>query len=101
MTTQIAGFSMALGPRGTVSCRIAKLPLPQGEYRVAAAVRTAGRTTDHLPNALAFSVEGSIFFASGRMPRIEHGACLLAHEWSHRPEALAQPAAAGISVAKG
>ncbi|MEX1245573.1 MAG: ABC transporter ATP-binding protein [Thermoanaerobaculia bacterium] len=84
LSTRIAGFSVGLGARGVVTCRIPNLPLPRGEYRVAAVVKYQGRDTDHIPNALAFSVESSVFFPTGRLPRIEHGACLMAHEWQHR-----------------
>ncbi len=84
ISTQIAGFSIAAGSKGLVTCRIPNLPLPHGEYRVVAVVKCQGRNTDHIPNALAFSVESSVFFSTGRVPRIEHGACLMAHEWEHR-----------------
>jgi lipopolysaccharide transport system ATP-binding protein len=100
LNTQISGFSVALGERGTLTCRIESLPLPRGEYRIAAAVRLRGKNTDHIPNALAFSVESSIFFPTGRIPRIEQGACLVAHDWSHWAEDHARAADAGITVSK-
>ncbi len=83
ISTHVAGFTVAAGERGLIACRIPRLPLPCGEYRVVAVVKARGQVTDHIPNALAFSVESSTFFASGRMPKMEHGACLVAHEWSH------------------
>jgi lipopolysaccharide transport system ATP-binding protein len=89
LNTQIAGFKVEPGPSGVISCRIPNLPLPRGEYRVAAFVRHQGRATDHIPNALAFSVESSVFFPTGRIPRMEHGACLLDHEWNHRTGTVA------------
>ena len=87
LNTQIAGFAVEPGATGVVSCRIPNLPLPRGEYRVVAVVKHQGRTTDHIPNALAFSVESSVFFPTGRVPRIEHGASLMAHEWAHKSDA--------------
>jgi homopolymeric O-antigen transport system ATP-binding protein len=86
MSTPIAGYALIPGARGTVTCRIPSLPLPRGEYRVVAVVKHRGQTTDHIPNALAFTVESSVFFPTGRVPKIEHGAALMAHEWDHRPE---------------
>lgn len=97
LSTQISGFSVAVGPRGVVTCRIPNLPLPPGEYRVVAVVKYQGQDTDHIPNALAFSVESSVFFSTGRVPRIEHGASLMVHEWGHRagqPAELVSPGAA-------
>src|SRR4029453_5085424 len=84
-STRIAGFAVGLAPTGIVTCRIPNLPLPPGEYRVAASVVFRGHNTDRIPNALAFTVESSVFFPTGRVPRIEHGACLIAHEWGHTP----------------
>jgi lipopolysaccharide transport system ATP-binding protein len=84
LNTVVAGFALkGLGARGVVSCHIPKLPLPRGEYRVAVAVKHGGNTTDHIPNALTFSVESSIFFPTGKLPPIEHSACLVVHEWAH------------------
>jgi hypothetical protein len=37
-----------------------------------------------MPNALAFSVESSVFYPSGRVPKIEHGSSLLDYEFRHR-----------------
>ncbi len=40
-----------------------------------------------------------MFFSTGRVPPIEHGACLIAHEWAHRPGAAAD--ATGKAVVAG
>ena len=98
LNTQIAGFTIEPGSTGVVSCRVPKLPLPQGEYRVVAVVKHQGQTTDHIPNALAFSVESSVFFPTGRVPRIEHGASLMAHEWGHRIDSAGAPPPAVAAV---
>ena len=73
-----------------MSCRIpqaAAAPRGVPGRRRSSGIRAA--STDHIPNALAFSVESSVFFPTGRMPRIEHGACLMDHEWNHRTGTLA------------
>jgi len=99
VSTKIAGFAVDMGPTGVVNCRIPNLPLPRGEYRVVAVIKHQGVTTDHIPNALAFTVESSVFFSTGRVPPIEHGACLMAHEWTHRPGEAAD--ARGKAVVAG
>jgi lipopolysaccharide transport system ATP-binding protein len=100
LSTQISGFPVALGATGVVSCRIPSLPLPRGEYRVVAVVKYQSRDTDHIPNALAFSVESSVFFPTGRVPRIEHGACLVVHEWGHKLTARDPVGAAGVAASE-
>ncbi len=91
-STHLTGFSVVgLGRRGTLTCRIPKLPLPPGEYRVGVSVTHLGRETDHLPNALTFSVDSSVFFPTGRVPKIVHGAVLVDHSWEH--DALTEQAA--------
>jgi hypothetical protein len=50
---------------------------------VAIAVDYRGRDVDKIPNALAFSVDSSIFFPTGRVPKIDYGAALVEHEWGH------------------
>jgi len=98
LNTRIAGFHVDMAPTGMVTCRIPSLPLPRGEYRVVAVIKHQGQTTDHIPNALAFTVESSVFYSTGRVPPIEHGACLIAHEWTHRGAASDS---AGKAVAAG
>jgi lipopolysaccharide transport system ATP-binding protein len=102
LNTEIAGFSLSrLGPHGIITCTIPRLPLPQGEYRVAAAVRYQGRDTDHVPNALVFSVESSVFFPSGRIPRMEYGAALVDQQWAHVAMASGDVGHAGVAAPEG
>ena len=83
-STHLTGFSVVgLGKRGIWTCRIPKLPLPPGEYRVAVSIAHLGKETDFLPNALVFSVDSSVFFPTGRVPKIVHGAVLVEHSWEH------------------
>jgi lipopolysaccharide transport system ATP-binding protein len=88
-STVVSGFVMSgLGEEGTIVCRLPNLPLPLGQYRIAIAVRYRGESVDVLPNALAFSVESSVFFESGRVPSIQYASCLLDHRWEHRANVL-------------
>jgi lipopolysaccharide transport system ATP-binding protein len=85
-STVVSGFAIrGMGFRGVVACRIPQVPLPRGEYRVAVAVRHGTTSSDQIPNALTFSVEGSTFFSTGKLPPIEYSACLVEHGWQHRP----------------
>jgi lipopolysaccharide transport system ATP-binding protein len=85
VSTQISGFRVDdAAPQGVIVCQIPRLPLPRGEYRVAIALKHAGVPCDQMPNALAFAVESSTFFRTGKLPLIEHGTALMDHEWGHR-----------------
>ncbi|MCC6444204.1 MAG: Wzt carbohydrate-binding domain-containing protein [Armatimonadetes bacterium] len=72
-----------LGSQGKFVCRIPNLPLPIGQYRVAAAVQMEGMSADLIPNALVFDVVSSIFYKNGRCPRINYCACMVENEWQH------------------
>ena len=96
--TSVSGFVIrGLGSTGIIACQIPNLPLPRGEYRVAVAVKRGGSTADHIPNALTFSIESSTFFESGKLPPIQHSACLIAHEWDHRAAERTEPVEASVS----
>lgn len=78
-------FSLTpLGEEGVIVCRLQRLPLPIGRYRVAAALlELDGRLIDRIPNAFVFEVTGSEFFQSTFLPKIEYCSCLVSHEWHH------------------
>lgn len=78
-------FSLkGLGEEGVIVCRIPKLPLPIGRYRVAVALlELDGKIIDRIPNAVVFDVTGSEFFKSTFIPRIEYCSCMISHEWHH------------------
>jgi lipopolysaccharide transport system ATP-binding protein len=74
-----------LGSEGTFSCRISKLPLPLGEYRLAASVNPEGAATaDLLPNALVFTVENSVFYPTMNAPPIHSCSAMIEQSWEHR-----------------
>lgn len=99
LSTKSTGFSVTgLGARGVITCHIGRLPLPPGDYRIAISVSHRGHDTDHIPNALTFSVDSSVFFPSGRVPKMEYGACLVAHEWGHRAGEVAAASAAAAAT---
>jgi len=91
-STKLAGRTINGVPdEGMIACQVANLPLPIGDYRIAVAVESDGKTTDLMPNALTFSVASSVFYPSGKMPSINYCSCMVAHEWQHGAGIWAAP----------
>ena len=63
-------------------CRIPKLPLPSGTYRIAVAAEDDLGPLDWVPSACVFDVETSIFFQTPYLPAIEYSTALVEHSWS-------------------
>jgi lipopolysaccharide transport system ATP-binding protein len=82
---EINGYKIGtLKDRGLIRCRVDRLPLPMGRYRLAVAMIHKGiGMADHVPNALKFTVENSTFFQTGRTPQIKFSSCMVDHEWDH------------------
>lgn len=71
--------------QGTLLCRIPKLPLPVGHYRVGFRLTADSRDRDVLDamdHALDFQVEAGDFFGSGKLPEARLGVSLVAGDWS-------------------
>jgi len=69
---------------GVVTCRFPSIPFLPGTYRVAVAVSNERETMDLIPNAVIFTVDGSLFFPGGRTPDARYCACMVDHAWGHR-----------------
>ena len=67
--------------RGQVTCRIPKLPLPHGQYKIAVLAADHINQLDWVPTACVFDVESSDFFATAFMPSIEYSTALVEHSW--------------------
>ena len=82
---EIRGFEIGtLEKEGVFKCHVPDLPLPLGRYRVAVALIHKGvGMADHVPNALAFTVESSSFFKTGRTPQVRYASCMVKHDWEH------------------
>lgn len=82
---EIHGYKIgSLDKEGIILCHVKNLPLPIGRYRVAVAMIHKGiGMADHVPNALAFTVDSSKFFSTGRTPEIRFSTCMVSHEWEH------------------
>jgi lipopolysaccharide transport system ATP-binding protein len=74
-----------LSNRGEVVCRIPKLPLPAGTYRLNVAIQEKlADTADHVEAAAMLHVLDGDFFGTGRVPPSTVGACLVEHSWRLR-----------------
>ncbi len=74
-----------LPDRGTLVCRIPRLPLPEGSFRVSFQLfaDSGGRDElDSMTHAAALDVLGGDFFGSGKIPRISAGVCLVDGAWT-------------------
>jgi lipopolysaccharide transport system ATP-binding protein len=71
-----------LPTRGTLCCRLAKLPLQPGNYTFNLFCSVGDDVADWVQNAGAVIVEPGDFFKSGRLPGIEGGPYLVDHSWS-------------------
>jgi len=84
-TTIANGALHRLSESGTFRCVIPNLPLPIGQYRLAATLESEGHISDSVPNALVFNVASSTFFPSGRSPQMRYCSCMVLHQWEHEP----------------
>lgn len=82
LSTRFLGKPLFLSSRGVLTCRIPKLPLPLGEYRIEAAlVDNHNGVYDQLPNALVFDVSMSIYYQTGLTPDIQWSTALFDYAW--------------------
>jgi lipopolysaccharide transport system ATP-binding protein len=82
LSTAFAGEDFPVVPAtGVVHCRIARLPLQPGSYRLALFTMTAQEVTDYVPHAGGLDVEAGDFFGSGRLPPLDEGQLLVGHDW--------------------
>jgi lipopolysaccharide transport system ATP-binding protein len=66
---------------GKVVCRIPKLPLPLGSYRIAASAHNESEILDLFPNVCVFDVEACGFFVSSNIPTSDYSTALVEHSW--------------------
>jgi lipopolysaccharide transport system ATP-binding protein len=69
----------------TAVCRIPKLPLAPGTYRIDLWSAVRGEEADYIENAGQFTVVEGDFFGGGKLPiASKHGPFLVEHTWSLR-----------------
>lgn len=81
LSTRVMGVSVVLNEQGSFICKIPRLPLPFGDYRLAIALQVNGKNVDLIPNVLTFGVSVSNFYKTGLSPDIQYSAALIDHEW--------------------
>jgi hypothetical protein len=85
--TWLGGASLGEpGAGGEVRLRIPRLPLPAGHFRVGYRIYASPQArpdelVDGVESAVDLQVEGGKFFASGKLPPLEQGVCLVGGEW--------------------
>lgn len=67
---------------GAVTCRIPRLPLVPGIYRLTVASATEAGFSDNVYDAMVIEVIGNAFYPSGALPKPDHGDVLFDHEWN-------------------
>lgn len=79
--TMNRNFQIAKGS-GRIICRINKLPLPLGNYKIAIAAHDGlGNELDGLSTACIFDVETSNFFGARYVPPMRYSTVLVDHTW--------------------
>jgi lipopolysaccharide transport system ATP-binding protein len=75
---------------GQVLCRIPRLPLPLGQYKISAAAFDDVGKLDWVPTVCIFNVETSNFFKTSFVPPMRYSTALVEHSWELLPNWDAQ-----------
>jgi len=73
-------FNVPAG-KGRVICHIPRLPLPLGQYKIAAAAYDDIGKLDWVPTACIFDVQASHFFKVPFVPPMRYSTALVDHSW--------------------
>lgn len=74
-----------LPEKGTITCRLPRLPLPVGHYRIGFRLQPEVQRRDMIDgieSAIDLHVEAGNFFGTGKLPLLRDGVCLVDGEWS-------------------
>jgi lipopolysaccharide transport system ATP-binding protein len=71
--------------RGQIICKIQKLPLPLGQYKISVAVEDDMDKLDEIPTACIFNVHTSTFFDTAFTPPMRYSTALVEHYWQLSP----------------
>ena len=77
---------------GALYCRIPRLPLMEGNYRVTATLTVSGQTNDYLGDAATLHVEPADYFGSGHHPPDGRQGVYIAQSWMTETEFDLHPA---------
>ena len=70
-----------LEKNGRIICRIPKLPLPEGKYKLNLALFNSGQQLDHISEAVELEVQSGDFYGTGRFSRALDNKFFFEHEW--------------------
>lgn len=102
ISTELTNPALApLHESGRFVCRIPRVPLLPGRYRLAIGFRADGERTDYLPAALMFDVGTSLFFPTGRVPAPGYASFMMDHAWEHQPLDHQSPDLSSLAEAYG
>lgn len=71
----------SLPQKGVVKCRIPKLPLVEGEYRLNILIHDESDYEDHIVGAAKLVVGKGDFYGTGKIPPTEYSPFLVDHTW--------------------
>lgn len=71
-----------LPAQGTVRCRLDRLPLSPGSYRINVSIKDAEGVLAHVESAVTFSVEAGDYFNIGYVVDYVPETCLVDHQWT-------------------
>lgn len=80
-TRYAAPILSKLPAAGRVICRIPKLPLPAGRYRLNLGMHCGVEQLDHIVGAATLVVEAGNFYGTGKTPPAMYSKVLVDHEW--------------------
>lgn len=78
--------------RGAFVCRVPRLPLPPGSYRITYSLMCDGEYLDAMDDAYELNVTAGDFFGSGEVPPASHGCSLVNASWRLEPHQEADKA---------
>lgn len=81
-TSTVGDDFASLPARGTLHCRLPRVPLQPGVYRLTVFCSVRAEVADWVIHAGAMEVEPGDFFSSGRLPPADQGPILVDHGWS-------------------
>ena len=81
---------------GEIKCRVPKLPLPPGEYRLLVWAKDGRDFLDVIEGAMTLSVHPGDYFGSGKLPSQNFRGVLIQHTW--HPAQQIQPKVSDINL---
>ena len=83
LATESVGESLELpSGRGTITCRLPRLPLLPGTYSLNVYCTVNGTIADWVTDAATVEVLPGDFFGTGRLPPLGYGSVAVAHSWA-------------------